>query len=178
VARLDLLQKTVREANDLIQNLLQTTRPILSQGQIVSMKDWFAEIRLAFETGFPQTTLEIKPSALLTIDGDPVLLRRLFLNLLGNAAQAGARMVTMTLVEEGDHLKWTVADDGPGLPAQIRPHLFLPGNTSRTDGSGLGLYNARRMAIAMGGRLTLEETGEAGTRFGLFLPKRREDSLP
>lgn len=170
VARLDLLQKTVRETNDLIQNLLQTTRPILAQPQTLNLGVWFTELRLAFETGFPQTRLEIQPPVPSAVEADPILLRRLMLNLLGNAAQAGARLVTLILTEKDSQPQWAITDDGPGIPPQVQLHLFLPGNTARTDGSGLGLYNARRMAMAMGGRLTLVATGNNGTSFHLILP--------
>ncbi len=171
VARLDLLRKTVAETNGLIQNLLQTTRPILAQARPVAVAGWLADLKVAFETGFPQATL-VTAGPDVTIETDPALLQRLLLNLMGNAAQAGARRVSVTMTQTDDGCRWTIADDGPGLPAQVLEHLFLPGNTTRPEGSGLGLYNARRMAVAMGGRLTLSRTEATGTCFDLELPAR------
>lgn len=172
--RLELLQGTVAEANRLVQDLLQTTRPIIAQWQDIDLPPWLEEVRLAFATGFPQTVLVPRGSPPARVRTDPLLLRRLLLNLLANAAQAGAGKVALSWEPLGTSTVVTISDNGPGLRPEVRSNLFLPGNTGRADGSGLGLYNARRLAIALGGQLDLAATGPDGTRFALVLP----DSLP
>jgi signal transduction histidine kinase len=65
----------------------------------------------------------------------------------------------------------TVADDGPGVPAELAAKLFEPFVTARPGGSGLGLALARRVAERHGGTLALESTpGERGARFSMYLP--------
>jgi signal transduction histidine kinase len=62
-----------------------------------------------------------------------------------------------------------VADDGPGVPANIADRVFEPLVTSRPGGTGLGLALARRIAAAHGGSISLVPGG-AGATFRLELP--------
>lgn len=95
-------------------------------------------------------------------------LRRLLLNLLRNARQAGATRVDVRV--EGDAV--VIRDDGPGIPAETADRIFDAFFTTREKGTGLGLALCRRIALAHGGALALENPGEAGARFRLVLPAR------
>jgi signal transduction histidine kinase len=73
-----------------------------------------------------------------------------------------------------------VRDTGPGIPADHLPHVFeryyrADPSRHRTPGTpggtGIGLTVARELAIANGGRLSVETTGPAGTTFALELPR-------
>ena len=172
--RLDLLKKTVRDANAQVQNLLQSTRPVVPQPRRFDLGGWVKELGLAFATAFPNSRLEIDPALPAPGETDPDLLRRLLWNLVANAAQAGAKTVslqpceTVLATDSSDgrrQIAWRIGDDGPGLPAPVVENLFMPGVTTRVEGSGLGLYNAHRLALALGGSLALEATGNAGTAF-------------
>ncbi|HOY65934.1 MAG TPA: HAMP domain-containing sensor histidine kinase [Candidatus Ozemobacteraceae bacterium] len=174
--RLEMLRQTVREANSLVHGLLQTTRPILPKIQRFSLAPWLDEVKLAYATSFPQTSLVSEAPPGLAVESDPELLRRLVWNLISNAAQAGANHVRLSIVTEGRHSILRVTDDGPGLPQQILDHLFLAGNTARPDGTGLGLYNAHRMACALGGSLRLIASGTEGTVFELRLPSNPDST--
>ena len=63
-----------------------------------------------------------------------------------------------------------VADEGHGIPAELREHLFEPGRSGRPGGSGLGLAISRLLARQIGATLALDSTGPAGTSFSLTLP--------
>jgi signal transduction histidine kinase len=63
----------------------------------------------------------------------------------------------------------TVADEGHGIPPELREHLFEPGRTGR-NGSGLGLAISRLLARQIGATLVLESTGPEGTTFTVTLP--------
>jgi signal transduction histidine kinase len=66
-----------------------------------------------------------------------------------------------------------VLDEGPGIAAEMLPHIFerYVTGTSRTGGLGLGLYIAKRIADIHGGDLSVERrSAGGGTRFRLFLP--------
>ena len=113
------------------------------------------------------------------VRGDDSALRRVFLNLLRNAWQAHAGLITVrTRIEhgtallsqaDGAALRVDVEDDGEGVPEQLRPLLFLPMVTGRRDGTGLGLALAQQIAASHGGLLTYEAL-EPGSRFSLLLP--------
>ncbi|HEX7242709.1 MAG TPA: ATP-binding protein [Longimicrobiaceae bacterium] len=117
-----------------------------------------------------------------TVVVDPVRVRQILVNLLGNAVKFTERGEVR--VQAGVHgaRTWiTVRDTGPGLPAGTEDAVFeefmqLP--TGRGEepkpGNGLGLALSRRLARAMGGDLTVESTLGEGSAFTLFLPLRRE----
>ena len=93
-------------------------------------------------------------------------------NLVQNAIEASATdtRVTVTLARLGPSIVLTVADEGPGICAEVAPHLFSPGRTGRPGGTGLGLAISRLLAGQIGGELTLASTGSTGTTFSLVLP--------
>jgi len=113
------------------------------------------------------------------IRADAVSIRRVFVNLLRNACQAGASMIHIrTRIEHGHALlqsgpgsviRIDFSDDGQGVPESLRSLLFLPLVTGRRDGTGLGLALSQQIASAHGGLLTFEPL-EHGSRFTLFLP--------
>jgi signal transduction histidine kinase len=107
---------------------------------------------------------------------DPEIVGRILENLLVNAVRhtpAGGH-VKLCAIARGDGLRLTVADTGPGVPPELRDHLFEPFVTGRADGTGLGLAIARELADAHGGQLTLlcagGDTVDSGAVFALDLP--------
>ncbi len=93
-------------------------------------------------------------------------------NLVQNAIEATdpGRRVLVTFRHTGDAVRITVADEGRGIPADLRGHLFEPGHSGRPGGTGLGLAISRLLARQIGGTLALDATGPAGTAFTLTLP--------
>jgi signal transduction histidine kinase len=107
---------------------------------------------------------------------DPEIVGRILENLLVNAVRhtpTGGH-VKLCATAQGDGLRLTVADTGPGVPSELRDHLFEPFVTGRADGTGLGLAIARELADAHGGKLTLlcvgGDTFDSGAVFALDLP--------
>jgi signal transduction histidine kinase len=113
------------------------------------------------------------PEDLPIMDVDPVRLREVLANLVGNAIRhtpAGGSVVIRGHVT-GNQLELRVADTGPGIDAAVLPHVFdrfVKGAGS--TGSGLGLAIARHLVSAHGGTLEVEATASAGTTFRATLP--------
>ncbi|MFS0737109.1 ATP-binding protein [Sphingomonas sp. 1P06PA] len=97
------------------------------------------------------------------IDGDPDLLAQVMLNLIRNAALAGAKRceVGVHALRHG-HSVLEVSDDGPGIPEKHREDVFLPFYTTRKDGSGVGLSFARQVALAHGGSIAADRSRLGG----------------
>jgi two-component system nitrogen regulation sensor histidine kinase NtrY len=91
--------------------------------------------------------------------------KEVVVNLLENARNAGARLVTVT-VSPG-YLE--VTDDGTGIPAELLPHLFEPRFSSTTSGAGLGLAIVRRLVESWGGRIEVDSGKGRGTRVTIQL---------
>ncbi|MBS1826784.1 MAG: response regulator [Acidobacteria bacterium] len=112
---------------------------------------------------------------------DPMRLRQVLLNLLGNAVKftlEGAVDLRVFVRQKNNKALWhfEVADTGIGIPAERIPHLFQrfmqvdSSSTRRFGGTGLGLAISRHIAEAMGGDISAESEVGAGTKFTLVLP--------
>ncbi|MBL7955190.1 MAG: HAMP domain-containing protein [Flavobacteriales bacterium] len=91
------------------------------------------------------------------------------INLLSNALRhAPARStVTVRAGVDGDRKTITVADSGPGIPAEQQSHLFERFTPHSTSGTGLGLSIAREMMRAMGGDILLRSSDSNGSIFSM-----------
>lgn len=113
------------------------------------------------------------------VRGDPLRLRQILLNLLGNAikfTEAGhVSLHAAPLSPQGVRL--TVGDTGPGINAEQQTRLFRrfeqaegAQTTARYGGSGLGLAICQELAVAMGGQIGVDSAPGRGTRFSVDLP--------
>ena len=105
--------------------------------------------------------------------------RQVVLDLVANALQAmpaGGRLTVGTRTLPGGRVELSVADTGPGVPADVRAHLFEPFFTTRPDGTGLGLALCREVARQHGGDVTLDPGSGPGATFRLTLPAAPEDA--
>ncbi|MBS0255232.1 MAG: PEP-CTERM system histidine kinase PrsK [Proteobacteria bacterium] len=87
-----------------------------------------------------------------------------------DASDAGAP-VFISVVDDGVYASIEVVDSGHGMsPEFVRNRLFKPFDSSKPGGFGIGAYEARELARAMGGRLEVESREGLGTRFVIRLP--------
>jgi signal transduction histidine kinase len=111
---------------------------------------------------------------------DPEKLRRVVLNLVGNALDAldGQRGPAPRIdVEAGGNLAgsevWLrVRDNGPGIPANRLDEIWAPFRTSKANGTGLGLPIVRKIVEAHGGAVEVESAPGRGTSFLVTLPRQ------
>ena len=125
--------------------------------------------RIALSTNFPD-----EPR---TIRTDPDMLRRILVNLGGNAVKFTERgSVNLNVAREGTWLVFEVTDTGIGIAREDIARLFQPftqlesGFTRRFSGTGLGLFVSRRLADLLGGDITVKSTPGSGSTFTLRLP--------
>jgi signal transduction histidine kinase len=104
-------------------------------------------------------------------------LNQVWTNLIDNAADAmkGSGTLSLRTRRQGEFAVVEIADNGPGIPAEVRDRIFEPFFTTKPpgEGSGLGLETARRIIVKRHhGRLEVE-TSDAGTTFSVYLPLTR-----
>jgi two-component system, chemotaxis family, CheB/CheR fusion protein len=118
------------------------------------------------------------PGEPVLVDGDPVRLEQVLLNLLTNAITHAAESdrIDVTLQVEDGGAVLQVQDYGPGIaPDELgrlftRFHQGLPGGQGGARGLGLGLYIAKEIVLAHGGTIDVDSTVETGSRFLVHLP--------
>jgi len=111
------------------------------------------------------------------VPGYPAELNQVWTNLIDNAADAlgGRGVLTLRTRADGEAVFVEIADDGPGVPEEVRATLFEPFVTTKPagEGSGLGLENARRIIEKRHGGSLNYATGPEGTTFCVRLPLAR-----
>ncbi|HEX7857545.1 MAG TPA: ATP-binding protein [Sphingobium sp.] len=119
--------------------------------------------------------LEIAPlSPDLRVMAGRVRLEQVVVNLLQNALDALADQrdahIIVSLAEDGDEVRLAIADNGPGIAAEVADRLFTPFTTSRATGLGLGLVIAQDIMTDLGGTLRLAPA-EKGACFEMTLKR-------
>jgi putative PEP-CTERM system histidine kinase len=110
--------------------------------------------------------------AALAVRADPLALEQLLNHLVQNAIEASpaGAPVRLELASDGAAVTIDVIDAGCGMaPGFIRDRLWKPFVSSKPDGFGLGAFEARQLAEAMGGTIAVESREGAGTRFRVRL---------
>jgi signal transduction histidine kinase len=120
---------------------------------------------------FPEVGLLVEGPRSLTVVADGQRLAQIGHLLLLNAFQAARREVRMCLGPVGDaKVKWTIADDGPGVNVEQLGWLTEPFRTTHFAQFGLGLAVARRVAELHGGSVTAGNLPGGGFQVVLMLP--------
>jgi NtrC-family two-component system sensor histidine kinase KinB len=117
------------------------------------------------------------PLSLPTVEADSDMIRRVISNLLDNAVKytPGGGSIRLTAEPEGTNVRFSVADSGPGIPAEERHRIF--DKYSRIErigapkGLGLGLAFCRLAVKAHGGHIWIDSPAEGGAAFRFSLPQ-------
>ncbi|MEM7413682.1 MAG: HAMP domain-containing sensor histidine kinase [Myxococcota bacterium] len=125
-------------------------------------------------------TVDTEIGTRAVLHGDPDKLRRVLINLVGNALdalQGSATPDPRLLVQAGENLAGTecwvrVRDNGPGIDPEALRKIFSPFYTSKDSGTGLGLAISKKVVDAHGGSIEAQSEPGDGTEFTITIPKR------
>ncbi len=194
MANLLLSTPLTAEQRDLAQTLCQSSEALLTiindildfskieAGRLVLESvdfDLAEHLELALDLNADAATrkgleliMDVPPSVPARVRGDPVRLRQIVLNLVGNAVKFTAKgevvlRVELTATQSGKNfLRFEISDTGIGIPADVQEKLFEPfvqadtSTTRRFGGTGLGLAICKRLVELMCGEIGV--TSEAG----------------
>jgi signal transduction histidine kinase len=115
--------------------------------------------------------------------GDPARLGQVLELLLENAAKYAPEGASVVVADwtDGAETRVCVGDSGRGIPVADRERVFEPFvrlGSGETPGSGVGLFAARRLVAAMGGRLWIEDRPGGGSQFVAALPRTEPTAAP
>jgi signal transduction histidine kinase len=118
------------------------------------------------------------PDTPLELATDPDMIRRILVNLGGNAVKFTEHgRVELAVERRDEHVRFAVSDTGIGIAAHDVPRLFHPftqldsGFTRRYGGTGLGLFISQRLAALLGGRIDVKSAVGEGSVFTLVVPE-------
>ena len=144
------------------RSLARLPEPILRP---VHMRAFVADVIRVFEQGSKAQGVAIDldlSTNLPSIDLDDALMAQALLNVLANAADATdsnerARRIRVSAIAAATEIRLCIADNGCGIPDDLRDQIFHAFVTTKPSGTGTGLNLARQIALAHGGDLVLQD---------------------
>lgn len=119
-----------------------------------------------------------------TLEGDEVLLRQAFSNLLRNAVEAcaGHSVAPVVVIESDVDQKQRISrisvnDSGPGIEPASRERIFRPFFTSKRNGTGLGLAVVQKIIVSHNGRIAVGGAPAGGASLQITLPMMQDDAV-
>ena len=102
----------------------------------------------------------------LMVYADEGQISQIFINLIKNALQAGAKHITITgRMDKEDEVILRIANDGEPIPVAAQEQIFVPFYTTKKDGSGIGLSLARQIMRQHNGSIDLVKSDASETVF-------------
>lgn len=171
------IRHEVARMEHIVRQLLDFGRGANRQYRRTSAGDLAVAASAATEQEFLQRNVDLelvgeRPGPELYVD--PVRVEQVLVNLFRNAAQSGAGKVRVGWVEEDDTVCFTVNDDGPGVPEDMRDRLFEPFFTTKSvgEGTGLGLAVVHGIVTEHGGDIRFVDGALGGAGVTVRFPRK------
>lgn len=173
----DIIQRHSRRVNLIIENTLQLSRRAEPQTEEVHLESWLRKVVAQYaeqQAELPHIAIEIHAQdAHARFDKDQM--EQVLVNLVNNGLRHGqqanpeaALQLVLDQTESGEQAFIDIIDQGDGVAAEDRAHLFEPFFTTESKGTGLGLYLSREICEANQAQLDYIEAHPAGTCFRLL----------
>jgi two-component system sensor histidine kinase PilS (NtrC family) len=163
---LGMIRNNAKRIDRIVGEVLQLNRRDRQQPEEVVLGDFIRSLidEIVQAENIPPKSITILIADEVRVIFDRGHLNQIVWNLVRNAWQhcqkkEGSIRIAARPGYMGDAIIWELADDGPGIPAELRGQIFEPFFTTRPGGTGLGLYIARELADANGAALELLPRG-------------------
>lgn len=172
------IQRSIARCDRIIGDLLEYIRAPELTRVPVNFDEWLHDVLR--EHGLPQAVVLAEHyaagDALVRMDADRI--RHVVINLVDNAAQAlgelppggGPLRIDVGSAIVDGAVEFTVADGGPGIPAENLTRIFEPLFSTKSFGAGLGLATVKQIVVQHGGTITVDSEVGVGTRVTIRLP--------
>ena len=180
------VKRSAATMNGMVNDLLVLARTQLGDGipidrqecDLVEIGQWVIEDATAVH---PHAQFELNTNGELKGEFDQPRLQQLLTNLVNNAAQYGTpgKPIIINIDGKKDRILFKICNEGPAIPEELLPTLFsslvqLPeqdGNDRPRSSLGLGLFIAKKIAIAHGGNIDVHSDAVTGTVFTVDVPR-------
>src|SRR5215469_12628471 len=189
---LDVIVEEVNRLNGVVTQFLDYARPLKQSFGTVDLNEVVGRtIRLIQNEVPARIALVVELGENLpAVEGDPEQLKQVLINLVQNAIQAlGTAPGTIRvrtrgperfadLRASGEFVEIDVTDDGPGIPPEQQPNIFVPFFTTKQKGTGLGLAICQRLVKSHGGSISVQSKVGEGSTFVVRLPAHATAGAP
>ena len=170
---LDSLEEDNKRAATIVKSLRSIFTEGESNAQEVQLGDLISKVLDIVKPELKSKNIQIQ----LLVDDDLVIMvnpseiEQVILNLLNNAIQALAksgtlqRRIAIEATQVGEAVRLSVSDNGPGVPADFKPHLFELLSTTKQTGMGLGLWLCKHIVTRYSGSIHYEDAVGGGAKF-------------
>jgi signal transduction histidine kinase len=169
----DLLNVSRLRTGKFVIEAVQSNLADVVEGEVSQLKETAAGrgLELTFD----------KPADFPVLYLDETKIRQVIMNFTDNAIYYTPRggHITVKLEDKGESIEFTVNDQGMGVPKSEQPHLFSKfyraenARKARPDGTGLGLFMAKKVIVAQGGSIIFHSQEGKGSTFGFAFPKAK-----
>lgn len=180
------IRAEIRTMDEIIREFMNFSQPTELNITEVDLNGLIEEALRALPAISEKVSLSFKKSETLPlIEGDGVLLRQAFLNIIKNALEAmpdgGGLTIKTEFVEAGRpgnesglppgrYIRAQIADTGEGIEEKALKKIFMPFFTTKAKGTGLGLALVQKILVYHGGRVSVKSAKGKGTVFTVFMP--------
>jgi len=189
---LQVIVEEVNRLNGVVSEFLDYARPMKQNFGPTDINEVVTRtIRLVQNAVPGHLELDVQLAAQLpAVDADAEQLKQVLLNLVQNAIQAmGDRPGKIRVQTSGperfqdlrggpEFVEVEVIDEGPGIPSDQQPHIFVPFYTTKQTGTGLGLAICQRIVKSHGGTISVQSRAGEGSAFLVRLPALGPDRVP
>jgi len=178
----DKIQADADRIKDIIDNTLNFSRIDDEQSKKdIDLNIFMSELRLYIErTIFKWTDMPFTVDVdedLGTIYANPVHLEQIFINIVRNAVDAMEEIESASLIitarRDSKAAIFAISDNGKGIPEQMQDMIFSEFYTTKSSGTGIGLYIVKELIEKYSGNVTFESYTGKGTTFYVELPVKR-----
>jgi signal transduction histidine kinase len=163
------LKREIKRIQDIIERFSSLTHSLPIRKESIDLPQFISELQAAWaglEKG-PQINVALEAGARLISDRN--LLAQVVDNIVRNAAEAGADIVTIRLLTHKGTVQLSIRDNGPGIKAEQLKFIFDPFVSFKSRGSGIGLALAKKIIMQLGGKIEVESVEGQGTEFRIVL---------
>jgi len=179
-SEIDILSREVRRLDRVVKTFLDFSRPVDVRLEEVDLSALVHEVAdlMTPQAKLAHIDLHFDPPSngeISAIRGDADMLKQAVLNLVTNALDAMQAkhvggLLKMRVVRAGDSVILEVADNGPGIPPELRQKVFQLYFTTKSTGSGIGLAMTYRAVQLHNGTIDFSSVDGQGTTFRLQFP--------
>ncbi|MCP5108231.1 MAG: HAMP domain-containing histidine kinase [bacterium] len=170
----DAVKGEVKRITTIIESYSDLSRELHPRLEAVDIKKTAAEFQWMMEGELKKNNallnVHLEETGVFKTDAD--LLKQVLLNLVKNAVEAGATVITLAVALNKKRLRLTVTDNGKGMDEETAARIFKPYMSTKTKGMGLGLHIILKILKALDGHIDLVSRTPGNTAFQIEIPEK------